>query len=362
MIFKQIWERYFLKEFIKVFLLFLLCFYGLYVIIDYASHTSALPHHHVQIKVTELARYYLYIFSSRAEVLIPLALLIAAIKTLSTLNVHGELVALMASGFKIKTLMRPFIIMGLLGTLLIFLNEQYIVPSALKKLRRIEDATKHQRTRSKLIMTAHQVLLEDGSLFIYQSYDASKEQFFDSYWIPSVDQIYRIKYLSPLIHKGYFVDRLERQRNGELKLIKSDAELELPHIRFNEQVLQSTIIDPDALSLSALWSEAPIETNRSDNLSEKQSKILAAFYWKMTIPWLCLLAIIAPIPFCIYFSRQFPLFLVYICGIFGLIAFYFFMDAALVVAKRQVLDPIWAITAPFSAIFIFFGWRYLKNT
>ena len=45
----KIWEKYFFCEFIKIFFLFLCCFYGLYVLIDYASHTSALPHHQVQI-------------------------------------------------------------------------------------------------------------------------------------------------------------------------------------------------------------------------------------------------------------------------------------------------------------------------
>jgi lipopolysaccharide export system permease protein len=82
--FKTIWERYFFKEFIKVFLLFLFCFYGLYILIDYASHTSALPHHQIQLHLYEVARYYLFVFASRAEILLPLALLIAFVKTVST--------------------------------------------------------------------------------------------------------------------------------------------------------------------------------------------------------------------------------------------------------------------------------------
>jgi lipopolysaccharide export system permease protein len=83
------------------------------VLIDYASHTSALPHHQTQVKLKELARYYLFTFSSRAEILIPFALLIALIKTLCTLNTRNELIALMASGIKLQTLVRPFFYVGL---------------------------------------------------------------------------------------------------------------------------------------------------------------------------------------------------------------------------------------------------------
>jgi lipopolysaccharide export system permease protein len=94
MIFIKIWERYFLKETLKIFFLFLFCFYGLYVLIDYASHTSGLPHHQIKISGKELIRYYLFIFSSRAEILIPFALLISTIKTICSLNISRELVAL----------------------------------------------------------------------------------------------------------------------------------------------------------------------------------------------------------------------------------------------------------------------------
>lgn len=359
MIFTQIWERYFIKEFTKVFFFFLFCFYGLYVLIDYASHTSALPHHHVQIRGFELARYYLFIFASRAEILIPIALLIALCKTLISLNVHGELVALMASGFKLKKLLRPFLIFATAAMILLFLNEQFLLPSALKKLRRIEDSTKHQRSRNTPNMTAHHMILQDGSIFLYQSYDTAKDQFFDAYWIQTIDSIYRIKYLSPNDPHpiGYFVDHLTRQPNQELALKESLEQYAFHNIQFSSEILHSSIVDPDALSLTELWAELPFQT---DELSEKESKAWTAFYWKLMMPWLCLLAIMAPAPFCVKFSRQFPMFFIYICGIFGIIAFYLLMDASQIIAKRQVLTPLLAIGVPFMSIFGFFWWRYSK--
>lgn len=360
MILLKIWERYFLKEFLKVFFLFLFCFYGLYVLIDYASHTSALPHHHIQIKGYELVRYYLFIFASRAEILIPLALLIALCKTLISLNINGELVALTTSGFKISTLMRPFLIFAAFCMVLLFLNEQFLLPSALKKLRRIEDSTKHQRSRNTPEMTAKRMLLEDGSIFLYQTFDTSNDQFFDTYWIESIDSIYRIKFLSPneTPPKGYYVDHLTRQANLELTLNQSFDQYDFTNLKFNKELLHSTIEDPEVLSLKELWEELP---NKTEELSEKDSKILTAFYWKLFIPGLCLLAILAPAPSCIRFSRQFPIFLIYVCSLFGLIAFYLFMDASQIIAKRQVLSPFIAIGVPFLGIFGVFLLRFIKK-
>lgn len=360
MIFTSIWERYFIKQFSQVFFLFLFCFYGLYVLIDYASHTSALPNHQTQIKGIELARYYLFIFASRAEILIPLALLIALIKTLSSLNIHYELAALMAGGFKLHLLMRPFVLIGLFFTTLIYLNEQYLLPTALKKLKRIEDSNKHKKNHQHLPMIAQHTLLEDGSLFIFQSYDRDKEQFFDAYWIPSIDDIYRMKYFAPYQEEpvGYFVDHLVRQPSGMLEIADSFKSYPFKKMKFSQETLQSTIMDADTLSLTELWNQRP---NQGENeLSEKESKGLTALYWKLFIPWLCLLSIIAPAPFCVRFSRQHPLFFIYICGLFGLIAFYLLLDATQVVAKRQVLPPLLALGIPFLSLFGLFGWRFMR--
>jgi lipopolysaccharide export system permease protein len=360
MIFTMIWERYFLREVLKLFSLFLICFYGLYVLIDYASHTSALPHHQTQIEAQALIRYYLFVFSSRADLLLPLALLIATIKTLCTLNQQHEIVALMAGGLKIKTLLRPFIFLALLCTALLFLNEQFLLPGALKKLRKIEESSKHRKRRHKSGIAVHHLILEDGTLFLFQDYDSAEEKFFDTYWIRSLDEIYRIKQLSPyqLPPTGYFVDHLVRQPSGELIQKESWPSHVFPNLTFNKEILQSTILDSEALSLTEIWQEAPSSFQK--NFSEKESKLLTVFHWKWAIPWLCLFAVLAPAPFCLNFSRQLPVFFIYICGIFGLIAFYMFMDAMLVMAKRQVMHPIWAIWIPFSIAGLIFGWRYAK--
>ncbi|MBA2369607.1 MAG: LptF/LptG family permease [Candidatus Protochlamydia sp.] len=355
----NIWKRYFLFEFLKVFFLFLGCFYTLYILIDYASHTSASANHSTQIHWSEIGRYYLFIFASRAEILIPVALLIAFVKTVTTMNMRQEIVALMAGGIDLRKLMRPFLYIGLAATGLLFLNEQMVLPHALKKLRRIEDSNKQKKTRHTPEMNVKHVVLENETVLLFQSYDTVKEQFFDVFWIESIDSLYRMKFLSPYtpIPTGYFVDHLVRQPDGKLLQESEYKTLAFNQIRFNPEILQSTILDPEALSLTQLAAQL---TPLPINLNEKESKIMTAFYWKLFMPWLCLFAILAPAPFCLIFSRHTPLFFIYVCSLFGLIAFYMMMDAAQVIAKRQVLSPLLAIALPFLGFYSIFTWRYSK--
>ncbi|MFI5344586.1 MAG: LptF/LptG family permease [Chlamydiales bacterium] len=357
--FTKIWERYFLHEFAKIFFLFLFCFYGLYVLIDYASHTSSLPHHQVQIHGQHLLRYYFYVFASRIEILVPIALLIAFIKTVTSLNSHRELVAFLAGGIKLQTLMRPFMIIALFCMGLIYLNEQFLLPDALRKLRRIEDATKQQKSKYPTHLVARHLILEDGSLLLFQSYDTANELFFDAYWVESIDSIFRIKYLSPHTQApmGQYVDHLVRQPNGELIQQASYTYHAFPEMQFNKEILQSTVIEPDVLAIYELGRQV---AQLPEEKSEKESKLLTAFYWKLTIPWLCLLAVLIPAPYCVRFSRQSHVFFIYVASLFGLIAFYLYLDAVQVVANRQVLPPFWAICFPYLLALGWAGRQYVK--
>jgi lipopolysaccharide export system permease protein len=353
-----IWQRYLLQHFLRIFLLFLICFYGLYVLIDYASHTTAFAHHKT-LQWIDILRYYIFVFASRAEILIPLALLIALVQTLCTFNSRYEIVALMAGGLSLRQLMRPFIWAGLFCTLLMYNNEQFLLPKALHKLRKFEEQTKHQKNRHSQMLAAQHVILEDGSLLIYQKYEPTEERFFDAYWIESPDSIYRMKYLYPnyQIPAGHFVDYLKRQVNGTMIQETAHRQIDLPKIKFNPELLQSAIMDPDILSITELGEQV----FKISHVHEKESKILTAFFWKLSIPWLCLIAILAPAPFCMNFSRTPPVFLIYACSLFGLIAFYMFMDATQVIAKRQVFSPLWAICGPFFLMFGYFYWRFCKK-
>lgn len=357
-IYPKIWEYYFLKQTLKIFLLFLVCFYGLYVLIDYA-HNSSHFRQHGQIAVKDLMLFYAFEFVDKMDVLLPFALLIATIKTLCTLNANNELVALMTSGIRLKILMRPFLIIALCLTSLTYLSTEVFLPKALKQLRRIDETRAKEKQKKNHYPMIQHLTLEDESMVIFQNYDPSKELFFDAYWIRSPNDIYRIKYLLPhnSIPTGQYVEHLQRDQSGNFLIQEFHSEKQFPDMHFNKELLIETVIPPDELSLSELSKKTSAKKAIS---SEKESRILSIYYYKLAMPWLCLFAVIGPAPYCVRFTRNLPVFFIYAGSIFGLVAFYLIMDSALILGERQVLAPFWAIWIPFTLFFSIFGLRFLK--
>lgn len=351
------WERYFLRETAKVFTFFLLSFYGLYVLMDYSNHAASFKHYHFSF--FDILKFYAFEFVTRMDVLVPFALLIACVKTLCSLNTHNELVALMASGIRLKRLLLPFVCFGLLLTGLIYFNTEVLQPMALRYNTKLDHS--RAKAKQKKHLSIQQIMLDDHTSFIFQEYKADTNEFFDSYWVKSIDDIYRIHYLSPYAQEpiGKNIEHLQRNPEGVLVVTETFDKKTFPEMRFNKEKLLESVQLPEAKSLSELKAKLP-DSNSTSELSEKEAHLLTTYYYKLALPWLCLLAVIAPTPFCIRFSRTLPTFFIYALSIFGLVAFYLVMDATVVLGERQMIDPALAIWIPFGLFFAFFGYRFLR--
>lgn len=355
MILTTIWERYFLRETIKIFVFFLVGFYGLYALIDYSTHAGSFKHYHFSF--LDILKFYAFEFVTRMDVLIPFAFLIACIKTLCSLNTHNEIVALMASGIRLKRLLLPFIAFGLALTALIYFNAEVLQPMALKYNTKLDHA--RAKAKQKKHMSIQQIVLEDNSSFIFKEYDSALKEFSDAYWVRSIDDIYRIGRLSPSTSEpvGYSVDHLKRNDEGFLVAAESVSVKTFSDMHFNQEQLLKSVTLPEAQSLSELYTKIPGHGNA---LSEKEAYLKTTFYYKLAMPWLCLLAILASAPFCIRFSRTLPVFFIYALSIFGLAAFYLVMEATVVLGERQMIDPVVAIGVPFACFFGIFGYRFAR--
>lgn len=355
MILTTIWERYFFRETAKVFLLFLLGFYGLYALIDYSNHAASFKHYH--FTVLDVLKFYAFEFISRMDVLIPFAFLIACVKTLCSLNTHNELVALMANGVRLKRLMLPFIAFGLFLTALIYFNMEVLQPMAYKYNTKLDHS--RAKAKQKKYVSIRQIILDDNSSLIFREYDKDTKEFFDAYWVRSIDDIYRIGHLAPYTKEpiGSSVEHLQRNTEGLLTLTESFPVKTFPEMHFNQEQLMANAVIPEGQSLSDLKEKLP---GQGEVLSEKEAYLLTTYYYKLALPWLSLLSIIACAPFCVRFSRTLPVFFIYALSIFGLVAFYLILNAAVVLAERQMLHPAIAIGIPFAFFFSLFGWRFLK--
>lgn len=352
-----IWERYFLKELVKTFFLFLFIFYGLYILIDYSSHMSSASHHHGKLNIQEFFMHYSYEFVLRAEILVPFALLIAFIKMFCQLNIQNELVALLAAGYSKKQLLTPAISLALLITLALYFNTEFLMPKANRKLQNLD--VKYVQKKRDLKPAVHHLLLEDGTTLLFRFWNQTLKQFEETIWIRSIDEFWHIKHLNPNSYppKGEMVDILKRTQAGLLLLNKSMPQAEIHEMHFNKKRLLETITPPDELALSALSKKLP---KKQAETNEKEARILTSFYHKLALPWLALIAIFAAAPSCLRFTRTLSTFFIYAGAIFGLVAIYLILGAGRVLGERQVISPLVAIFVPFTFFALLFIFRFCR--
>lgn len=353
------WKKYISIELLKVFFGTLISFYTLYVLIDFSNQLGAFRNSGISISWLQWLTYYSLEFVHRADVLIPFALLLATMRVLLKLNVHNELTALQCGGLSLRKIMQPFIVLGLLCTMFLYANEQWLIPHSLAQVKFLHAIRKKKPTTQNLEIVPQSLSLGNNAFFIYQSYEPEEQRFFDAYWIRNMDEIYKIKYFYPhaQVPYGEFVELLQRNKDGTLALISSLPSFELQGLQIDHDSLKMASVVPELQSLTDLWQETKPP---GFSLTPREALISTVFYHKTTLPWLCIIAILIPASFCIHFSRQLPLFLYYAIGIFSLIAFYLFLDSLTVIARRQLVSPAILLVTPIVIVMLIGLYQYWK--
>ncbi len=354
----MIWKRLFLVELWKSFLFILLCFFVFYVLVDYSSRISKFPL--IRFEFNILARYYGCVFVRRLEILVPFALLLANIKTLTARNQNNELIPLLASGVPMKTLMKPHLYSGFIAVVFLFFSAQYITPYAMEKLSLIEESCFFRKTK-KEPRNIHMVHLEDKSLLIFQNRDRERDLLFDTYWVRTGDDLYHFKILdlSKQVPEGHFGEHLVRAESGALILEETFAGISLVELPVKKTSLEKSLKPIEGYSLTELFQELPL---RSETASNLQIAITTMFYRKLAMPWLSFLAILAPAPFCLRFNRNLAVFLLYIGSIAGLLVAFFILNASTVLSLSQMLPAPAALLTPMVIFLGISSWIYTKGT
>lgn len=359
MLFRKIWERYIFKEFIKFFLFFLFGFYFFYILVDYSTHVQDFaPAKNVSL--SEIVEYYLFQFIKRADILLPLALLLGTIKVLCQLNTHKELVAFQMAGLSAKKLLRPFLFLGILCTLSNAALMEFALPHSLNFLDKFYDAHLSHSVSSRRSNELHVLHLQDQSKLVYQRYDAAKEAFFDVIWIRTPDDLWRMKYLkaSSEYPRAKFADHLVRDSQGLFQKSESFASVLLTDLKWQKELPRKGFIPFENFSIQSLLSLLKEEwaTSRSVN-----HEIVTHLLFKAWMPSLAILVILAASPFCLKHSKNLPQFFIYGVAIFGFVFFITAIDAAVILGENNTISPYVAVLSPFIALIGVCGWKFAKT-
>ncbi len=349
-----LWWTYFFKEVTKVFFFFLLSFFFLYSLLDYATHMEDFFHNNT-LQIKDILLFYGCHFLKRADLLLPLALMVATIKTLTTFNVRREWMALQVAGLPRKKLIRPFLVLALLCSLFNWISFQSLLPYALNQMDEFRMSHFKGSHRAKQRELIHLLSLKDRSKLLYQTYDTEKKELFDVLWIRSQDDIWRMKFLDgdPTHPEGRYVDHLVRNKEGFLEKKDSFDRFYFLELKWNPKMLGQSQIPFENRSFKELFRLA---IHSALVTPYEIPKITTQICFKLAIPLLSPLALLSIIPLCVHFSRRFNPFFIYAIGIFGTLSFYMLIDALTILGEQATLSPIIGIFTPFliSAILIKF--------
>lgn len=332
--------RLFFRDILQFFFLLILCFFGLFVLIDYSSRAYGLP-----LKGMQWVSYYGALFIHRMDLLVPFGLLISVVRTVCLARERHQITAMMAAGRSLQSLLAPCICIGILFTGLLYVVDLQFWAQSAKDVRRVEDQRLHNKLKREGGERVHSLHLRDGSLILYRAYLPTEEQLLDVYWILSINALYRMESLHLGEQAiGNEVSYWQRNQAGQFIEEKMQQVWPFPQMQLDEAILNQVRTLPSDRSLGELWTELPTS---GATRTQESSRIESALYRRLSIPWLCFLACIAPLPWCVRFSRHMPLTAMYALFLAALGFLYvahhalsILADTGLIPARESLLGSI----------------------
>lgn len=357
MMLTKLWERYIFLELIKIFSFFLCTFYFLFSLIDYSTHMQDFTFGG-KLQLEALFSYYGFQFIKRATLLLPLALLIATIKVLCSMNASKELVAMQASGLKLRTLLRPFFFLALVCTAFNWISAEKILPRALNSLDSFKSDFYHQDLAED--EPFHVLHLKDHSKLVYQTLDKEKNQLIDVYWIRSVDDLWRIKALvaDPKNPVAYYADHIKRLEDGTLSKVESYDLCKLTGLRWEFFASKKGMIPLENRRVSQLLK---VLFHRHEITTRQASEVLTLFTHKLIMPILSILVVLAAVPYCIRYTRTLPIFFIYAASLFSYISFFTLIDACVILGTHNTINPLIILLCPFALCFGLSLFKFVKT-
>ena len=323
----------------------MICFFLLFVALDYSIHIQGfLRSSHLPI--FEVVEYYALRFVKHSYVLIPLSLTVSTIKVLRKMNARRELVALQVGGLSLQKILKPFLYVGIFCTLLNGATAEYALPFALKSVSMFQDKYIKRSPISEKQRSSKVFELKDGSKLAFLSFDPKNKTFHDVFWIRSIDDIWRIKRLKQ--EKGevplaFFADHIQRLGTGSLYKTASHNQLELPELILEIYRPKRSKLPIEYFSLSALFKE---KTSTLFQEKTRHAALSACISLRIARCFIPLLAIVCIAPFCLAFSRISSSFILYLTGVFGVIAYFAFIQAGSILTENRVCSAFASVYFP----------------
>lgn len=357
MIFSKRWSRWIFSDVIKFILFFMVCIYFVFFTVDLSIHGNKILIRS-SANIFELFIYYYHIFIIYLNLFLCLALMLAIIKVVCSLNTHSELIALQMGGLSIRKLSIPIFVIAFFATALSYINYEYLIPNSTQQIEDFKNQFLRTKKRAEKNLV-NTIFLQSGSKIIYQKYDSTTRNLFDVFFIKSQADMWHAKYLAPYSSpvQGRFVDHFQRNNDGTFQKTESFVSYTFSDINFDKTSNKS--LQP--------YESRPISTLFYQFISKRYSSSVEKAYtlsqlnYKLAMPLLPMLTVFVLVPVCSKFSRSNTVYIIFSLALIFFIGFYTLMDGVLILAENRVASSFLLIWTPIISCLIFFGIKFLKG-
>ena len=283
--------------------------------------------------------YYASLLSTRAEVVVPFAVVTATALFIPRLIRNNELIPLMTAGISLQRIVLPLISAAAAASLLLFANTQWVLPRALQCQRWISDSEFGRKAIHDESDRLGVVLFSDGSRLFFSKHDAEKNLITDAFWVRSQDHLLHIEQLSYFQNRppeGRGVDVIEREPSGRMNKTASYPFFEFSTLSLTKEAVAMSMTDPRQLSITQLGT---LISRFGSSRSERATETTIAFFSKLFFPCLAALALLLPAPFCFRFERRLPQTLLLFLSLAFLFSFLLIVHASEILARIPILRP-----------------------
>ena len=354
----KIWYRYFFSRFILLVLSLTLITFCLFVLADVLSHIKDICDKTTFWKTWGM--YYTCLLFFRLDVLIPFSIATATSLFLPRLLRNNEFVPLMNAGLSLTKILKPFIAVTILASLLLWINEQCTYPRAVARFNEIVDSDFGREALPSDPVRLGTVFLKGGSRLFFNVHHPKSHQIDDVFWVRSADRVIHIEklfYFKDRLPEGHGVDVVERDASGSMFKTASYAFCELTELHFNEETLRIASTDPQELSILQL---ASLTSTTGSSKSIRATENTLALLLKLCSPLLAWLAFLFPAPLCLRFERRIPQAMLVFFSLAFLFCFHLIVQASMILGRAPIFGSSLIVLVPWAAA-LFFAFRRTRR-
>ncbi len=340
----KILDRYVFIEVVKYFFLSLLTFLVLFIVIDSVSNVDIFSKLGLKEGFTYVfARVPLY--TSR---ILPIAMLISAMVTLSVFSSTSELVAVKSLGISVYRFSIPILVLSVLVSLFSLFLQEFAIPKSVK----LAESIKYElKAKEKIPATLSSIWFKDGNKFIYvNSFDPSRKEakrvsiFIFSKGFEPLKRIDALEGKNLEGKKWIFKNCIVRDlRKMTFKKIKEKVLL----LKVGIKEIKYSQPQPETMELFKLY----ITAKQMSKLGYNVSDMLVNLYSRLSLSLLPIVVAVMGIPLGMYNPRNKKGYTVVVAALL-IVAMWITISFFLSLGKSGVLPPFYASFAP---VLLFFS-------